>query len=710
MKAQGKKKLITSFGLSIAVILATLLLHGTGILDRWENKARDMAALFFAAPSDKTDNIKLVLLDQNSLDWVHQTLGLSWPWPRELHGAVLSSISRHGAAAIGVDVLFTEPSAFGVDDDRKLGQAMDKSQKIVLGSIATGNASGSHLKWPEGLHKNQFSIEQPLSSFAFPTFTHAVMPTKDLGNSAKVLCNVRQEPDLDGINRRVIPVSYFDETVLPALPLGVFLFLRGQDRLTVKADALKIGQETFPLDPNGRLIPRFRGKTGKVYEAISCAALIQDALLHAQGEKVPDTIPDLTGAYVFYGFSAAGLMDLHPTPVGSKTPGVEFHATVLDNFLARDFLYPISFGAQLPFLFILLFFTVFLLRHLPFGALSSLVLALAFLAPAALFSAVYKAGGLINVLDLQFALGSGAFLAILVNFYFEGKQRRFIKHSFNHYLSPSVIETLITHPENLQLGGERKELTIFFSDLQGFTSISESLEPEALARLLNDYLGLMTDIIMDEGGTVDKYEGDAIIAFWNAPISFEDHALRGVRAAIRCQQVLAKHRPIFKEQTGHDLLMRIGMNTGPAVVGNFGSSRRFDYTMLGDAVNLAARLEGMNKMFDTYTMISEAAWKKVCDDIPARAIADILVIGKNKPVRVYEPLTRDQFEQSRDRLALFEQGRAAFAATNVQKALTFFEQLPHDPPALKYMAACRQILETGSCSYIKDGLWAQTSK
>ncbi len=705
-----RKKIIFSLWLSVIVVLITVFLHGMGALDRWENKARDIASLFFAAPSGSTDKIKLVLLDQNSLDWVHENLGISWPWPRELHGAVLSAINRHEAAVIGVDVLFTEPSAFGVDDDRKLGKALESSQNVVLGSIATGNASGSHLTWPDEIRKPSFSLERPASFSAFPTFTHAVMPTTDIGNSAKILCNVRQEPDPDGINRRVIPVSFFDETVLPTLSLGVFLFSWEQDKMTVKGHCLEVEQNTFPLDQNGRLIPRFRGKTGSVYEAISCGALIQDALLHAQGENPPDTIPDLKGTYVFYGFSAPGLLDLHPTPVGSKTPGVEFHATLLDNFLSGDFLYPVPFFVQLPFLFIMLFFTVFLLRHLPFGPLSSFILVCAFLAPAALFSAAYKAGVLINVLAMQFALGSGAFLSILVNFYSEGKQRRFIKHSFNHYLSPSVIEELISHPESLQLGGIRKELTIFFSDLQGFTSISENLEPEALARLLNDYLSLMTDIIMDEGGTVDKYEGDAIIAFWNAPISFEDHALRGVRAAIRCQEVLAQNRPIFKEQTGHDLLMRIGMNTGPAVVGNFGSTRRFDYTMLGDAVNLAARLEGINKMFGTYTMISEATWRNIRDDIPARAIADILVIGKNQPVRVYEPLIRDVFEPPHRELALFEQGRAAFAAMEVQKALSFFEQLDHDPAALKYVAACRQIIETGSCGYIKDGLWTQMSK
>ena len=196
----------------------------------------------------------------------------------------------------------------------------------------------------------------------------------------------------------------------------------------------------------------------------------------------------------------------------------------------------------------------------------------------------------------------------------EGRQKLFIKNAFKQYLSPAVIEELIQHPERLKLGGERRVLSIFFSDLEGFTGISEGLEPEELTALLNEYLSAMTDIIQEEGGTVDKYEGDAIIAFWNAPLLQPDHAERCVRAALRCQEKLAEMRPAFRERIGKDLRMRIGINSGPAVVGNMGSHTRFDYTMLGDAVNLAARLEGINKQFGTYTILSQATLDLLCRD------------------------------------------------------------------------------------------------
>jgi len=222
----------------------------------------------------------------------------------------------------------------------------------------------------------------------------------------------------------------------------------------------------------------------------------------------------------------------------------------------------------------------------------------------------YRLGFWLPLVVQETGVAVTLFSAGLIYYTTEGRQKAFIKSAFKQYLSPAVIEQIIVHPERLKLGGERRELSIFFSDLEGFTGLSEGLDPEALTNLLNVYLTAMTDIIQEEGGTVDKYEGDAIIAFWNAPLEQQDHAVRCVRAVLRCQAKLAEMRPKFKEIIGKDLKMRIGVNTGHAVVGNMGSHSRFDYTMIGDAVNLAARLEGINKQFGTYVLISESTMKK----------------------------------------------------------------------------------------------------
>ncbi|MCA1808930.1 MAG: adenylate/guanylate cyclase domain-containing protein, partial [Lentisphaerae bacterium] len=201
--------------------------------------------------------------------------------------------------------------------------------------------------------------------------------------------------------------------------------------------------------------------------------------------------------------------------------------------------------------------------------------------PAAASLAAYQAGWWLPFIGPALATALALIGGVLVNYATEGRQKRFIRSAFRQYLSEDVIRELVNHPERLTLGGEQRTLSIFFSDLQGFTGIAERLEPRELTSLLNEYLSAMTDIIQAEGGTVDKYEGDAIIAFWNAPLPQDDHAARAVRAALQCQARLAEMRPDLRARYGGDLFMRIGVNTGPVVVGNMGSHNRFNYTILG---------------------------------------------------------------------------------------------------------------------------------
>jgi adenylate cyclase len=290
-----------------------------------------------------------------------------------------------------------------------------------------------------------------------------------------------------------------------------------------------------------------------------------------------------------------------------------------------------------------------------------------------------------------------AFLAAtLYNYATEGSQKRFIKSAFSQYLSPTVIEQLLANPGLLSLGGERREISIFFSDVQGFTTISEKLDPSRLTELLNDYLSFMTDTILDSGGTIDKYEGDAIIAFWNAPLNFEDHAARALRASMLCQQRLADRQDFFDERYGCRLLTRIGLNTGFAVVGNMGSSKRFDYTMLGDSVNLAARLEGLNKQFGTYLMCTEATFTQAArrGGFYGRKLAQVAVVGKKEAVTVYEPMPEGLFRSKEYIFKRFDTARDLFYQGEFKQALSLFEALiKDDKPAFFYAEQCRYYLE-----------------
>jgi adenylate cyclase len=285
-------------------------------------------------------------------------------------------------------------------------------------------------------------------------------------------------------------------------------------------------------------------------------------------------------------------------------------------------------------------------------------------------------------------------------------QEKFIRHSFKHYLSPVVIDQLIHNPDRLKLGGERKELTLLFSDLEGFTKISEGLDPEDLTQLLNEYLTAMTEIILEEEGTVDKFEGDAIIAFWNAPLDIEDHAKKAVKAALRCQEKLSELRPYFLDQYGKRLYMRIGINTGYAIAGNMGSSTRFDYTVLGDAVNLAARLEGANKYYGTYTMISSATYELLDEQFQCRELGKIRVVGRSGPVTVYEPLAYKKplpVDQN------FDKGREFFYQGNFDQALAAFNcRENEDPAARAYCEKCRELIGKDIRNWA--GVWELDSK
>ncbi|MEI6564541.1 MAG: adenylate/guanylate cyclase domain-containing protein, partial [bacterium] len=291
----------------------------------------------------------------------------------------------------------------------------------------------------------------------------------------------------------------------------------------------------------------------------------------------------------------------------------------------------------------------------------------------------------------------------------EGKQKRFIKGAFKQYLSPVVIEELVQHPERLKLGGELRELSIFFSDVRGFTSISERLNPEQLTGLLNSYLTAMTDIIYRHGGTVDKYEGDAIIAFWNAPLTQSDHAIRAVRTALECQEKLTALNPDYKAQIGAELYQRIGLNSGPVVVGNMGSNQRFNYTFLGDAGNLAARLEGINKQFGTSILISSNTQKQLDSSIVVREIAQVQVVGRKEPVRVYEPMLPTTAAGRREVLEVFACGLAKYYEGAIQGALDCFASIEaQDAPAEAYVRRCRSLLTSPLADW--NGVWIMTEK
>jgi adenylate cyclase len=654
------------------------------------------------------------LLDQASLDWGKNENGWAWPWPRTVYGAVLDFCKRGGAKAVAFDVLYTEPSVYEAADDAALGDALRRSGNFV-GALFLGSPTGETTNWPSGaipLVPPIQDLDQWLNPFRSQQVTkfRATFPIPEIATNAALLANVSDLPDSDGLFRRAAQFRVFDGKPVPSLGLGAYLaaekVARRSPTLRLKNGWLEVGDLRAPIDDQGRAILRFRGRNG-THETYSAAAVIQSELRLQAGEK-PGLEPGVfKDAYVFFGFSAPGLLDSHPSPINRVYPGVELHATSLDNLLTSEFLRDSPATAVV---------IATLLMGLLSGALITLsrkawqsVLVVAILMPVPVLAGfgAYPMGWWWPIVVLEGAVAAALVGGLVLNYATEGRQRAFLKRAFKHYLGAEVIDQIVADPSRLQLGGEKRELTLFFSDIEKFSSFSEKLSPETLTSLLNNYLSDMTDIILGEGGYLDKYIGDAIVAFWNAPADQSDHAVRAVRAVLRCDRMLAQQRAVYQQKTGVVIKARIGMNTGEVTVGNMGSRDRFNYTVLGDAANLASRLEGANKTFGTYTMISEATWSRTQGEFLGRELGWIRVVGREQPVRVYEVLgfkgePMPQFAPD------FESGLGLCQSGRWQEALECFERHPEDPPSVTYAGRCRKLLGAGAEGW--DGIWNLTEK
>lgn len=468
---------------------------------------------------------------------------------------------------------------------------------------------------------------------------------------------------------------------------------------------VQVGDLKADTSFHGELLLNFRGP-GHTFSYVSWSDILNG--------RLPEGA--LKGKLVVVGASATGVGDVRPTPFDPVMPGPELQATALDNLLTGDWLVKPDWARGVDLACIL-----------GLGLLASLLMP-SLSAPAGLVLYFILAGGFVGfnhfyafmqnrmVLTAIFPLLtlSTVFMWIVAwRFIMEERERRQTRRAFSYYLSDHVIEQVLKDPDMLKLGGQLRELTIFFSDLESFTSLSEGLEPEELTSLLNEFLSEMTDIILDEEGTLDKYEGDAIIAFWNAPLDHPDHALRACRAAIRCQRRLAELQDHFKEIVGRGMLMRIGINTGQVVVGNMGSAKRFDYTFLGDAGNLAARLEGANKALGTYLMVSQYTWEQAKDGLVGRELGELVVVGKTESVRVYEPLGLageeylDTPEAVHFRQA-YAQGLESCRQGDWPQAVEAFCKLPDDAAAMTYAQRGQDLCEGRIKSW--DGVWNLTRK
>jgi adenylate cyclase len=511
------------------------------------------------------------------------------------------------------------------------------------------------------------------------------------------------------------PASSENVKVYPLLSLAALSTYLGEDPV-VKVDELGVSGISLagiriPVDERGRMYINFRGpwNTFHYYSAY-------DVISGFKEKPGLDPKKIFKDKIVLVGATAIAIFDMRTVPFESM-PGIEMHANTIDNILHQQAITRPSWYGFFDILFIILLGLILALvlpRVKPlWGTLVTVVLFLGYgFVNYYLFVEKFYSFTILYPLAELLLL----YLGITIYHYaLEEKDKRFIKSAFGYYLSPHVIEELTSDPDKLKLGGESKEVTAFFSDIQGFSTISEKLSPEELVRLLNEYLTEMSDIILNYDGTIDKYEGDAIMAFFGAPIDYPDHARRACLAAIEQQKKLEEMRRVLREQGKDELFVRIGLNTGKAVVGNMGSLKRMDYTIMGDEVNLASRLEGANKQYQTFIMASEATYKQAREHVEARDLGLMRVVGKKKPVRVYELLAlKGELSPEKEKLIkVYLEGIHYYEDRNWDKAIVAFREAtrmdPEDGPSRVYLSRCEFYLASPPAPDW-DGVFTLTEK
>ena len=424
---------------------------------------------------------------------------------------------------------------------------------------------------------------------------------------------------------------------------------------------------------------------------------------------------DLKNKIGIIGLTATGTSDIASIPLHNEYPGVGTYHNTINTIMQREFIK--TPGKAVAFLIIILvaLFTGFIIQKLSSRkSLAAAILGFLFINILAFYLFIVHSIWL-EQLGINLALLFPSIIIISIKLISEESQKKFIKGAFSRYIAPDVIDQIMLNPESLELGGENRRITIFFSDVAGFSTISEKLSPPELVALLNEYLSEMTDIIISHGGTIDKYEGDAIMAFYGAPQPYIDHELRACKAAIDMKKRLREMQEKWRSVGQHELFVRMGMNTGLAVVGNMGSKMRMDYTAMGDSVNLASRLEGANKWYGTTAMISENTYTNVKDHVDVRKLDTIRVIGKTEPIVIYElfGIKGTLPQKVYDVIELYNKGLEMFGEHQWKKALKFFtdalEILPDDGPSKTYVGRCEDYMKKPP-SKNWDGVYSLKSK
>jgi adenylate cyclase len=606
--------------------------------------------------------VVIVDIDEASLKEIGQ-----WPWPRTILADLVTRLTELGVVAIGFDIIFAEPDRMSpsiaatsfrnLDDDTRnklrtlpsndevFAQAIRRS-RVVVGQA--GSATAAPRSQAEAALQTGFAVRGPDATPFLVTFAGLLrnVPVIEQAAAGRGVFSVL--PERDGIVRRVPLVMRAQGAMAPSLSIELLRVVTNSSAILVRTDqagvqSVAVPGLQVPTDQNGRFWVHFNKHDPARYVSA------KDVL---QGRVPRDRVE---GKLVLMGTSAVGLLDIKTTPVSAAIPGVEIHAQILESALTKSSLtYPnYAVGVEL---LVAVFVGLMIIIVAPILS-ASIIIALGAIVAAALIGTSWYLYSQYNLLiDFTYPLISSAlvYLALVfMNYVKEQKQRQQIRAAFGYYLSPALVEQLARSPEKLVLGGEERRMTVLFSDVRGFTTISEHYkhDPQGLTRLMNQFLTPLTNSIIERKGTIDKYIGDAIMAFWNAPLDDPQQEINACEAALEMLARADRLNQQFKreaEQNGGKYMplnVGIGLNTGPCVVGNMGSDFRFNYSVLGDTVNVASRLEARTKDYRVPIVIGAQTEQQAKEKFATIEIDRIQVKGKSEPETVFTVLGHAELRQ-----------------------------------------------------------------
>ena len=697
------KNIMTLSPLKISIALVILALVAffldPNFLRFMELKALDLR-MVSRGPLPTSGQVVIATVDEKSLSEIGR-----WPWSRSMTAKLVDSLKEYGAKAVGFDIVFAEPEqSTGPSADAILAKSVKDAKNVSLGyffhtsmkdveflSEEYINASGSLIA---GSMYSMVRVKGHDGDYNLIK-AHAPVPSiKEIAESGENSGYFNAFPDPDGVIRWSPLVIKFQDNFYYSLPIALLMQYLDYPMIVLNmaefgVDGITLGDLRIPTDESGRLLINYLGPA-KTFPHYSISDLIA-------GRISPDLVKD---KIVVVGATATGIYDLRVTPFSPVYPGVELHATVVENILQGNFLEQSAWTTFIDICGIIVFgmiigITIPRLKALQ-GILLVMVLLGGFVAGNTIIFAKYNTW--LNMVYPVLTMMT-IYLVITVYRYFtEEREKKKIRGAFQYYLTASVINELLKDPTKLKLGGDKKDLTVMFSDIRGFTTISEKLTPEELVHLLNEYLTAMTDIVFKYEGLLDKYIGDAIMAVFGAPVDQPDHALRSCRTALEMMATLKGLQQKWAAEGRPFVDIGVGINSGDMVVGNMGSNMRFDYTVMGDNVNLSSRLEGINKEYGTHIVISEFTYEVVKEEVFCRELDAVRVKGKKLPVKIYELICeRKDAAEHEEYIGRFHAGLAHYKAARWDEGIAAFQSVmeirPDDPPATLYIQRCQDLKE-----------------